>query len=194
MKNRIAKIMIIAGIVCVIASLSLFIYNNAVSRRAADFSVRVVSQLRRITVPDTEDHHDADPGEPDSVIVDDNEFIGRLSIPTLELELPVMAQWSYEKLDKAPCRYSGSPETDDFVIAAHNYSSHFGFLTRLGTGDVVSFIDVRGKQTDYRVELIDTLSPTAVKDMTSGKYDLTLFTCTYSGRARVTVRLNRANI
>ena len=27
--------------------------------------------------------------------------------------------------------------------------------------------------------------------MTSGEYDLTLFTCTYSGEARVTVRLNR---
>ncbi len=55
----------------------------------------------------------------------------------------------------------------------------------------VSFTDVHSKQINYRVELIDTLSPTAVEDMTAGEYDLTLFTCTYSGQARITVRLNR---
>ena len=55
----------------------------------------------------------------------------------------------------------------------------------------MSFTDIRGKQTDYRVELIDTLSPTAVEEITAGEYDLTLLTCTYSGEARVTVRANR---
>ena len=128
---------------------------------------------------------------PDTLTVKEYEFIGYLSIPALRLNLPVMAEWSYENLNVSPCRYSGSPATDDFVIAAHNYSSHFGFISSLSIGDTVSFTDVHAKQIDYKVELIDTLSPTAVEDMTAGEYDLTLFTCTYSGQARVTVRLNR---
>ena len=35
---------------------------------------------------------------------------------------------------------------------------------------------------------VETLAPTAVDEMTGGDWDLTLFTCTYSGQARVTVR------
>ena len=40
----------------------------------------------------------------------------------------------------------------------------------------------------YRVE---TLPETAVEEMRAGEWDLTLFTCTYDGRARVTVRCIR---
>lgn len=43
----------------------------------------------------------------------------------------------------------------------------------------------------YTVTVVDVLSPSAVEDMTSGDYDLTLFTCTYGGASRVTVRCDR---
>ena len=36
-----------------------------------------------------------------------------------------------------------------------------------------------------------TLPETAVEEMRAGEWDLTLFTCTYDGRARVTVRCIR---
>ena len=35
------------------------------------------------------------------------------------------------------------------------------------------------------------LRPTAVEEMTSGTFDLTLFTCTYGGRSRITVYCDR---
>lgn len=221
MKRKLAKGMILTGIVCVIGALSLFIYNNITASNAAQFAERIVSQLQertgRTELPATaptkgaaadgaertgslgstaqEDASGgaAQVGMPYRVI-EEYEFIGYLSLPSLRLNLPVMADWSYEKLNISPCRYSGAPATDDFVIAAHNYTGHFGFISDLHEGDTVSFIDVNGKQTDYHVELIDTLSPTAVEDMTAGDYDLTLFTCTYSGQARVTVRLNRMSV
>lgn len=204
MRKKLAKIMIITGIVCVVGALSLLIYNKVVSDNAARFAQEVVADLREHAYPEndgeevaeddgahTPDNENTSDNTPDTLTVKEYEFIGYLSIPTLRLNLPVMAEWSYENLNISPCRYSGSPETDDFVIAAHNYSSHFGFINSLNKGDTVSFIDVHNKQIDYKVELIDTLSPTDVKDMTAGEYDLTLFTCTYSGQARVTVRLNR---
>ncbi len=210
MKRKAAKVMIITGIVCVIASLSLFMYNKIVSDNAARFAERIVSQLqegqgRSVIIPTDSRENDGSDKQTDSdgdhaelmmpyTIIEEYEFIGFISIPSLRLNLPVMADWSYDKLNISPCRYSGSPATDDFVIAAHNYTSHFGFISGLHEGDTVSFTDVNGKQNDYRVELIDTLSPTAVEDMTAGDYDLTLFTCTYSGQARVTVRLNRMSV
>ena len=202
--------MIITGIVCVLAALSLFTYNKIASSNAAKFSEKIVAQLQSPAVREkaVRPTENLDPDKPDDsndatvyypsndsvmqyVIIDEYAYIGYISIPSLRLNLPVMSEWSYDNLNLSPCRYSGSPSTDDFVIAAHNYSSHFGFISSLSEGDTVSFIDVEGNQTDYSVEHIDTLSPTAVEDMTAGEYDLTLFTCTYSGQARITVRLNR---
>ena len=204
MKRKVARILILSGIVCVIGALLLFVYNKIMSDNAARFAEEAVYALR--TSVEAQDSEESAPDEPDaadaeedkaavdtmdSVVIEEYTFIGYLSIPSLRLNLPVMSEWSYDLLNVSPCRYSGSPTSDDLVIAAHNYSSHFGFISSLGIGDTVSFTDVHAKQYDYRVELIDTLSPTDVDEMTAGEYDLTLFTCTYSGKARVTVRLNR---
>jgi len=38
---------------------------------------------------------------------------------------------------------------------------------------------------------VETLQPTAVEEMCSGDWDLTLFTCTLGGKFRVTVRCDR---
>ena len=42
-----------------------------------------------------------------------------------------------------------------------------------------------GQEYCYQVA---TLTSTATKEMTAGDYPLTLFTCDYSGQARITVR------
>ena len=90
---------------------------------------------------------------------DGNLYIGILKIPALNLELPVMSDWSYPQLRTAPCRYAGSAYQDDLVIAAHNYRRHFGLLGTLAAGE-----------------------------MTDSGYGLTLFTCTPGGRTRLAVR------
>ncbi len=51
--------------------------------------------------------------------------IGTLEIPSLDLTLPVMSEWSYPLLKLAPCRYAGSAYQGNLVIAAHNYKTHF---------------------------------------------------------------------
>lgn len=125
------------------------------------------------------------------VEIDGYGYIGFVTIPSLELELPVMAEWSYPKLKKSPCRYVGSTYTDDLVIMAHNYKRHFGRIDDLNPGDTVAFTDMDGNTVYYEVIALDVLNPGAVEEMTSGEYDLTLFTCTYGGRTRVTVRCDR---
>ena len=119
--------------------------------------------------------------------------IGILSIPVLELELPVLTEWSYAKLKIAPCHYFGSYFDTDFVIAAHNYDSHFGRLTQLQTGDIVLFTDVAGQIHCYEVALLETLPPTATEEMITSGFALSLYTCTPGGSNRVTVRCNIAN-
>lgn len=119
------------------------------------------------------------------------DYIGVLEIPSLGLQLPIISDWSYGKLKIAPCRYEGSTYTDSLIIAGHNYRSHFSKLRRLDIGEEVRFTDVDGNMFRYEVVERETLKPTAVEEMTSGEWDLTLFTCTYGGSYRMTVRCER---
>ena len=57
--------------------------------------------------------------------------------------MPVLIDWSYAKLKKAPCHYYGTYYEKDFVIAAHNYKSHFGRLSEL-----IKRIDVHNSTKD----------------------------------------------
>ena len=77
------------------------------------------------------------------------------------------------------------------MIMAHNYRTHFGKIRRMKAGDLVTFTDMDGATHEYQVVALEVLGGTAVEEMTSGEYDLTLFTCTYGGENRVTVRCDR---
>jgi sortase A len=76
---------------------------------------------------------------------------------------------------------------------AHNYKSHFGRFTDLELDDTVIFTDVDGIVTCYQVVAKDILSPDSVEEMTAGAFDLTLFTCTYGGKSRVTIYCNKVD-
>ena len=117
--------------------------------------------------------------------------IGIISIPVLNVELPVLTDWTYAKLKKAPCHYYGSCYETDFVIAAHNYRNHFGRLSQLVAGDLVLFTDIEGTVHYYEVVLTETLPPTATEEMLTSGFDLSLYTCTPGGANRVTVRCSR---
>ena len=115
-------------------------------------------------------------------------YIGYLTFPTLGLELPVLDGWDPVRLRKAPCRYYGSAETQDLVIAAHNYRSSFGQCQRLQIGDEILFTDAAGIVHRYLVGEMEIVEPTAVEYMIQSDWALSLYTCTYSGTARLTVR------
>ena len=125
-------------------------------------------------------------------VVSGNAYIGRLRIPRLGLELPVMSEWSYPKLKKAPCRYLGSAYTGDLIIAGHNYKKHFNGLKKLSVGDEISFSDEAGNLFRYHVSEVERLGGYEVDAMEAGAWDLTLFTCTQGGSVRLTVRCELA--
>jgi sortase A len=106
----------------------------------------------------------------------------------LELELPVLTEWSYAKLKIAPCHYFGTCYEENFVIAAHNYQSHFGRLSELQAGDLILFTDISGMVHYYEVVLLETLPGYATEEMIASGFDLSLYTCTPGGASRVTVR------
>lgn len=191
MRNKIGTVCMGLGAVLVLAALSLFLWNRYEAKQAERSAGEVLPQL----IQEIERQAQSDPYDPTmtEVEIDGYQYIGYLMLPSLELELPVMSEWDYTRLRIAPCRYTGSTKTDDLVIAAHNYARHFGMLSKLVPGDPVYFMDMDGRLSSYQVAEANVLEPTAVEEMTSGEYDLTLFTCTYGGQSRVTVRCDRVS-
>lgn len=120
------------------------------------------------------------------------DLIGVLEIPACDLTLPIIGEWSYPALKAAPARYAGSVYKDNLVIAGHDYKSHFGKIYTLQIGDAVIFTDMDDNVFCYTVSEIEILQPTDIEEMLSDVCDLTLFTCTYSGQSRLTVRCDRA--
>ena len=55
-------------------------------------------------------------------------------------------------------------------------------------GDAVRFTDGAGTTFSYVVSEIQQLPGTAIEEMAAGDWDLTLFTCTLGGQARLTLR------
>ena len=152
-----------------------------------EVSIRRRPEWRAATIPDYQLNPEMQ--MPEVKVLGDG-YIGVLSIPALGLELPVMSEWNYPNLRKAPCRYVGSAYLDNLVICAHNYDRHFGRIKSLAIGDKVVFTDTDGNVFNYHVAEQEILRPYASAEMKTG-WDLTLFTCTIGGRTRVTVRCEK---
>ena len=117
------------GAVLILCALGLTAYNHWDDRRAQREAARLLEELKAA--------EPAESGE-ETLPLDGAEWLGWLRIPSLELELPVQAEWSYPALKTSPCRYAGTPEAG-LVIAAHNYEQHFARLSLLTAGFAASF-------------------------------------------------------
>lgn len=205
MRKWIGSICIFLGVVCILSAISIAAYNRWEDENAQKHSQALLKDVQNvINEPQPEQLPPEDtgilpddpktvPADMATVEVNGYDCIGILSVPVLDLELPVLTDWSYAKLKKAPCHYYGTYYEKDFVIAAHNYKSHFGRLSELQTGDLVIFTDVTGAARCYEVVLLETLPKEATREMIASGFDLSLYTCTTGGASRITVRCNTIN-
>lgn len=185
--RRIGTIFVILGLVLICSALSLFLYNNYREQQSYKETENVLSALENNELNNNEIN------DSDEVTVDVNgyEYIGFIEIPKIEIKLPVLSEWDYTRLKIAPCRQFGSINTDDIVIAAHNYKKHFGNLSSLNIGDEIIFTDTSKKEHLYSVERVEILNPTDVEKVQNSGYDLVLYTCTYGGKTRVILFCNK---
>ena len=197
MKLKKGSIFIIIGLLLLVAALLLTCFNLYDQFRGE----RSVDNIMDKMILKNREHSLQEGEIPDYILnpdmempvetIDGRDFIGTLEIPSLNLNLPIISQWSYGNLRVAPCRYDGSAYKNDMILAAHNYPSHFGNLKYLKEGEYVIFTDADGNKFPYTAVVRETLMPTAVNEMLSKDeedWDLTLFTCTVGGRSRVVVR------
>ncbi len=193
--RRIGKLMILFGVLLVLGAAALSVYNIADESRAEKAAVKSLAQLEEVIPAEPIDAGFEQPLyelnrdiEMPLKTVDGVDYIGTIEIPALSVKLPVISEWSNSALKTAPCRYSGSAYKNDLVIAAHNYRRFFANLNKLEIGSEIIFTDIDANEFKYSVVATEILQPTDVEEMVSGEWDLTLFTCTYGGRTRLTVR------
>lgn len=192
MGSKLRFLCVIFGAALIGSALLLFHENRQESHSAGKQTEVILEQLQNLLPahgsPATQT---LSSDTPNTLVVDGKEYIGAVRLVPFDLTLPVMANWSYPDLKIAPCRYCGSVTGDDLVIMAHNYEAHFGLLGKLNPGDLIEFTDAAGVVHRYSVEAVEVLQPSDICEMTAGVYALTLFTCTYGGENRVTVRCSR---
>ena len=207
-KKRVGIVFLVTGAALLIAALLLFLHNEREDAYAGEAAGAALSAIQNVidekntaSMPDpseeateqTEATEETipEPTELTVVNIDGNDYIGYISIPNFELELPIMADWSMEKLQIAPCLQYGSPLTDDAVIAGHNFKQHFGPLHDIEKGEYLTFTDMNGYTIAYTVVDVKIIDPRSVYEVINSEYDLTLYTCTIGGASRVIVSCNR---
>lgn len=206
MKN---KILIGGGLLLIAAALFLTMNNMVESWRAGKTASGMLIQIERLEstraeeagadkvgassdgTEQTETDQSGSTNAMPVLSVDGLDCIGTITIPSLKLTLPVLNDWNYELLKSAPCRFSGSVQDNDLVIAGHNYRTHFQKIKWMKQGESVVFTDLNGKEYHYEVVSVDEIDGDDVEGMLAGDWDLILFTYTTSRVARAAVRCKR---
>ena len=214
-KKTLGTVIAVIGLLLVMGAAGLTIMNVRTDNKAAVMTSDILSRVRseKPEPGSSDDSSDEDeeediiryplPGqrrlrsripEPEmkTVLVDGYEYIGVLTIPRTGSELPVMSTCTDRTINVSPGRYYGSPEKGPFVIGGHNYISHLGRIDWLREGDEVLFTDVEGVSYLYKVAGSEILNAGDSRKLVSDEWDLSLFTCTFSGTQRFTIRCLKA--
>lgn len=118
-----------------------------------------------------------------------------LKISSLGLEYPVLSQTSEELLKISLNKYwgPGPNEIGNYCIVGHNYKNGkmFGNLSKMEIGDTATLQAVGGKSVIYEVYDKYVVGPEDVSctsQLTGGRKELTLITCTNYGTQRLVLK------
>ncbi len=176
------------GFLCLTAAAALQYRNFRDDLRAGQSAQAIVRDLKQSVFESAQvpSSARAEPSADDAHRLQ-SEFAGILSIPCIGLELPVYAEYSRDALSLAPCRQYGTAREGNLVIAGHNFQQHFAPLGRLHPGDTLTFTETDGTVYSYTVCAVATLSPGQTELVFGCAHSLVLYTCNYSGNARLCI-------
>ena len=128
-------------------------------------------------------------------------IIATVEAPKINLQYTVVQgeTGSLEETDSllksSPVKYHGGDpnEVGNFCIVGHNYrnSKFFSKVPNLVVGDTVKLTDLTGRTINYEVYDKHTVDPNDTSDttqLTGGRKEITLITCTNDSKLRVIVR------
>ena len=132
--------------------------------------------------------------------------VATISIPKLNIKYPILdgvtdsAEETEELLKISLVKFWG-PEPNDvgnFCIVGHNYrnTKFFSKISTLQTGDVIDITDMFGKTLQYKVYnqyVVDPTDVSCTSQLTNGKKEITLITCTTDSKHRTIIKARESN-
>ena len=128
MKKMHGRLCIMIGAALLLAALSLVLYNLNKDSQGGKASQELLAELKlempQISSDDGnlsnndlfKEYEDDEPDQDNFIEVNGRIYAGVIYIPSLQLELPVLSEWSYDNLDISPCRYSGSAFKGNLIM------------------------------------------------------------------------------
>lgn len=121
-----------------------------------------------------------------------------IKIPKINIEYPVLSATSDALLFVSLNKYWGPQpnEVGNYCIVGHYYENGkmFGKLHKLKNGDKAELTDLSGNTLKYQVYNKYVVEPTDTRctsQLTDGRKELTLITCTNGGKQRLVVKLRQ---
>ena len=122
--------------------------------------------------------------------------IASIEIPKINIKYPILSETTDELLKKAPTYFWGAypNEIGNFCVAGHNYRNKkfFSKVPTLENGDIIIITDYqKGRTVKYSVYdkyTVDDEDMAPTSQLTNGRKDITLITCTNDSKARVIVK------
>ena len=179
-------LLIAAGALLIVCAFALTVYNTWESNQAKEESEKLLREVKLAYSAAPEQEPEA--AAQNTNLQEQEDVFAILGIPSLDLQLPVWNQCTEEFLKLYPCRYAPeSCKEGQFVIAGHNYKSHFKKLSSLKIGESI-FLEFADGNQQYVVSELIQISGDDRERFFSGEWDLSLFTCDFSGKRREVVR------
>ena len=123
------------------------------------------------------------------------DIIGRITIPKIGVDYPIFSETTDQLLKISICKFhGGNPnEVGNLCLAGHNYrnSKFFSKVDTLVIGDIIEITDLSKRTIQYEIYDIHTVDPSDRSDttqLTNGKKEVTLITCTDDTKQRIIVK------
>jgi len=175
-KRGILLLTIAAFMIC--GALSVIGNTYRLDKKSRSEAASTIAQIQAL-LPQTPSGSEGLPGSGGnsdlvSVAIGENSYIGILSIPSLDLTLPVLSGEQSGSGEAMPYHYTA--DFGNFLIYGQNYKSQLGKLSSLKTGDSVTFTDVGNNVYTYTVTSLASADKNSLESAAGTDSDLVLFT------------------
>ena len=121
--------------------------------------------------------------------------IATINIPKIGVNYPILSETTTELLKISPCKFWGADpnKVGNFCIVGHNYRNNLFFskVPTLEYGDIIEITDLSGKTVKYSVYdkyVVDPNDTACTSQLTNGRTEITLITCTDDSKQRVIIK------
>lgn len=174
--NTSSVILTIVGTVLITCSVAITLLWYTSFDKAGKKAAETVTQLQSMmptpyhTVPD-----DRDNKEMPSVQIDEDDFSGIISFPSVNRSLPICSRWNRETVNTSPCRFSGSIYSKDLIIGGSDNRGQLDFINDINMGDTVTVTDMTGGTYTYRITFVERTKDATRDNLMSFDGDLVIF-------------------